>query len=282
MCNIMNSNSTNEINTKNSYIAYFDVLGYKHFFEDKENDIQELLRNNIAIANDTKYLMEDNSSISLNFQYKMFSDNCVIIIYLDNLNERTVFNALINIVAQLQLKILKDYKIPIRGAITKGQAFINNEIVFGQGLIQAVNLEASTAIYPRIIIDKDAIEIEETELIKKDFDDLFYIDCFSLLNVSDVFFPEPDKKKDICRLRDSVYALVVRHGHYNNRLTDPNKIKTQEKIISKYLWLILRYNEFVKDRKFPVSIEYKIDVNTKYLRFELINIRKNSWPVVGN
>ena len=279
---IMISNRPEELNTKTSYIAYFDVLGYKQFFEDKENDIQELLKNNIAIANDTRYLTEDNSSILLDFQYKMFSDNCVIIIYLDNLNDKTVFNALVKIVAQLQLKILKDYKIPIRGAITKGQAYIDNEIVFGQGLIQAVYLESSVAIYPRIIIDKGAFESDETGIVKKDFDEQNYIDCFSLLNVSDIFFPEPDIKRDICKLRDSVYALVSRHGHYYNRLTDTNKIKIQEKIILKYLWLLLRYNEFVKDRKLPVSIEYKIDINTRFLRFELSNVKKNSWPVFGN
>ena len=195
------------------------------------------------------------------------------------------FGQLIEKIAFLQMKILKDYRIPIRGAITKGQIYLDDKIVFGSGLIKVENLERTEAQYPRIILDESISNIinnVDSILIKKDFDDKYYIDFFSAMKLGNIYTPKPEEKKTICKMRDSVHYLVERYGHYDNRFKDRIKIDETGKTILKYLWLVEKYNEFVKDRKIPVKISYQVSINPKFFKFELNGIEKNSWPVVVN
>ena len=270
--------------TYEAFIAYFDVLGYKAFFEDKENDISAFLENSLSLVEDTRNIAKQ-SETSLLIQYKLFSDNCILVIRFDDSSYQKAFRLLVDKVAYLQMKFLKDYRIPIRGAITKGQIFVNNDIVFGSGLITAEKLERVEAQYPRIIIDssiEESLDLSENKFIKKDYDGKYYIDFFSILKVSNVYSPEREEKTAICKMRDSVYYLVEKYGHYDNRFKDREKIEESGKTILKYLWLLMKYNEYVSERKIPVHIRYQIGVNEKFLRFEIVEVKKDKWPIILN
>ena len=178
--------------TQSYYIAYFDILGYKAYFEDNENDIQELLRNTISMAKDTASLTQKFQAISSMIRYKLFSDNCIILLENNDYLEQLYLLYLINIVTSLQLVFLKEYGICIRGGITKGQAYMDDEIVFGKGLIDAVQLEAEKAKDPRIIFDVDKFKkksiIKDLMHIKKDIDGIYYIDLFSVIYRGNIFY----------------------------------------------------------------------------------------------
>lgn len=268
--------------TKMYYIAYFDILGYKNYFDENDSDIQTLLKKNVAIANDTNEMTGANSS----FSYKMFSDNCIIMISENSTSPVDELGALIHLVSALQLKFLKDYGILIRGGITKGEAYIDSKIVFGKGLIRAVEMEMKEAKYPRIIIDNvisDIIDLENYNLVKKDSDGLYYLDFFSVLEkVDDVFFPEKDKKRKICEVRDQVFLLCEKNCKYDKRISDSTKIERKDSIIQKYVWLLLKYNKFILDNNLPGKITYNISIYEKIYRFELVNFKKESWPIVAN
>ena len=275
-----------EKKTKDYYIAYFDILGYKAYFDDNENDIQELLRNNIAIARDAESMANRKNITSQTIFYKMFSDNCIILLDGNDVTEKVAIKSLTNLVAALQLKILKDYGIPIRGGITRGQVYIDDEIVFGSGLIDAVKLEDKIAQYPRIVIDEERFSKGLFDVIdapvKLDNDGKYYIDFYSLLTVGSIFFPKPEEKSNVCKVRDQVFNLIKKYGAYDKRISSDEKIKQREKIIYKYLWLLLKYNEFVEANKLPVKIQYNISVNKKLVRFEITDVIKNPWPVFCN
>ncbi len=278
--------NTEENNTKLYYIAYFDILGYKSFFEDSENDVNELLKKCIAIANDTKTLKRDfGLTLTRDIFYKLFSDNCVIMMEKGTCSQIDEVLHWIRLIASLQLQFLSEYGIPIRGGITMGQAYIDDDIVLGKGLIEAVRLESEVARYPRIVIDKFFINqnsINDQELIKKDNDGEYYLDFFSLLTVRDVFYPEVDKKRKICNLRDQVFKLIKKYCRYDKRMTDNKKIEQRERIIDKYLWLLMKYNRYVEGKGIPTKITYNITINEHFSRFEIKNVQKNLWPVVGN
>ena len=267
------------------FIIYFDILGYKDFFEDKENDIIHFLNDNLSLFEDTKnVLKEDRWGFIIS--YKTFSDNCIISIESNELSEIEIFIKIIRMVADLQLKFLRDYKIAIRGAITKGSIYIDDKLVFGSGLINAVKLENNEAQYPRIIIDKDNVNIDlekHYDLVSVDSDGKYYVSYFSLLKVKkSVYKPEPDEKKEICKVRDALFFLLNKYGHYDNRYSDPKKIEESRKKILKYLWMLIKYNEIVDTRHLPVHINYEITVNTRIMRFEIQNIKKGSWPIIVN
>lgn len=274
------------MNTKQYYIAYFDILGYKDFFEDKEADVQDFLQRNISIINDTAGITNNESDISHLAKYKAFSDNCIILIEDDDISEKDTMLFLAKQLSMLQLKFLKDYKIPIRGAITKGEAFVNESIVFGKGLISVVELEGKRAIYPRIILDntlkKTTIDyLRNYGLIQKDSDEQLYLDFFSLLtDKTNSFDIDAQEKNDIIKLCDQITALVKKYGHIKNNIVDPRKISEAEKTISKYLWLMTKYNDYAESKNIPVKIKHEVVLNRKIMKYEIEGVKRTAWPVV--
>ena len=67
--------------TENYYIAYFDILGYKDFFANKDNDLNEFLEFNISLVNDILDGAKRNTIIFNHpFTVRMFSDNFMILV----------------------------------------------------------------------------------------------------------------------------------------------------------------------------------------------------------
>lgn len=169
----------------NYYIAYFDILGYKAYFEDKENDIISFLHSIIEISRDFINSTTPGQVFSNIFITKTFSDNFIIMIEENRYDDYQNVKSLAYIVAILQLRFLEKYNILIRGGITKGNGYVDNNIVFGEGLVRAVQLE-ETASFPRVIIDEKLFGIELCDdlcekCIMKDSDEKFFVDFLSII-----------------------------------------------------------------------------------------------------
>lgn len=52
-----------------------------------------------------------------------------------------------------------NYSIFIRGAIVCGKIFFSDNYIFGDGLVKAYSLENEMAVVPRIILDKEVLNI---------------------------------------------------------------------------------------------------------------------------
>ena len=148
---------------KEYYIAYFDLLGYKDFFRTYPERVGEFLQDiHDAVSNAKEYTQEIGSSFvgklgRLAIKTKIFSDN--ILLCLEVGEEKTAqieyprFLAFLAIVADIQRNFILNYGLFLRGGVTIGSLSFNDDFIFGQGLIDAVELE-ETAIYPRIILGK--------------------------------------------------------------------------------------------------------------------------------
>lgn len=143
---------------KEYYIIYFDVLGYKAFFEksnsiEKIKDYYEKITSGIETIIDA--IQEQNKLFipsSDRFCYRIFSDNiCIFIKSTNDKYDLLKFMQIINLSSQIQRFFMFELGLLIRGSITKGRIIDNNKCIFGEGLIDAVMLE-SQAIYPRIYI----------------------------------------------------------------------------------------------------------------------------------
>ncbi|MCH5192030.1 MAG: hypothetical protein J1F23_07680 [Oscillospiraceae bacterium] len=263
---------------KSYYIAYFDILGYKAFFENQENDIIEFLHNVVNMAADVINKTDSNHIMySEPFKIKTFSDNFIIMLEeRDDYDEYECLKSIGYVLARLQLRFLQKYSILIRGGITKGQTFINNDIVFEEGLIRAVSLEEN-ANFPRIVLDsycfsKEICDSLCKKCVAEDVDEKYYIDMYSVLG-SQVYYDSEfiDEDIHITVLRDNLIRLLRKNGKYNRKVTDPNKIYATEKTISKYLWVLTKYNDYCKVFGFDkYLIEYNLELYPKLMKAEII------------
>ena len=135
--------------TKKHYIAYMDILGYSAYIAENPDKANEYLQ---TIANAIEKVKRNVAGLSLvgkngfnadvDIKCKTFSDNILLCMEAtDNPDEiRRVIVFLIS-VASIQRGLVIEHNLLMRGGITLGELFINNDFVFGKGLIDAVGLE---------------------------------------------------------------------------------------------------------------------------------------------
>lgn len=171
-----NISSPNPI--KEYYIAYFDILGYRQFFKDCPEMVESLLNEiHNAIINIKKTLSVPKNvdffnltGVNFDFKVKVFSDNVIICLEIDgnnnfpytNVNCSEKLKALIflDFISTIQRGFIINYKLFVRGSVTIGKISFNDDYVFGEGLIEAVDIEEHT-VYPRIEISNSLFNFVE-------------------------------------------------------------------------------------------------------------------------
>lgn len=181
--------NTNQIYTSR-YIAFIDILGFRDAVKKSEQDqilrekIISALRNLNSIKNFVDQTNKDldqsrNGQITkLWFQptIQVFSDSIYI-----SIHENPSALSMLGAYCTLIYGALFSSGLFARGAITKGNSFESEDTIFGQGLIDAYDLESKTAIYPRILVSNTILDDVKTTgnfHLEKDFDGLHYIDVF--------------------------------------------------------------------------------------------------------
>lgn len=176
---------------KKYIIAYVDLLGTQELLSNKDtDDIFEHIYYSYLTA--TK-LLPNLEKLNLDLmQFKVFSDNILVAYPVENVdNKETVYEAYKRIRTFLYffLPLFIRKGILFRGAITINNLLINDLMVWGAGLSEAVYLEENIAIYPRIVVGEnllkifdeynlEGVEYEEKFSCLKDSDDCVYFDFF--------------------------------------------------------------------------------------------------------
>lgn len=265
-----------------SYIAYFDILGYKAAFED-DGSADELFDSIINLTQEFLRKCESGSLGIKGFETKVFSDNFLITASLSaDLPEKRLVRTLMGLVAYIQLHCLSAYSLLIRGGITFGPIYIDSAIVFGEGLVRAVGLEAS-ALFPRVVFDDEVVTRIESlgvhpdeYLWCKDFDGRWYINFFAPyfndmtpIDGTDIFYDRAGIS-EVDELKSIIEELVRKHCRYPSRISDQKKIIARDSIIRKYLWLLIKFNSFCNEQSHESnSISFTPTVNKRLMRFEL-------------
>lgn len=123
------------------YILYFDVLGYRNkIFSDEKGFLYAI-----------KELFRRCTEKKWNAIIRTFSDNVMVCV--KDCGEGAL-KFLCHYASRIQELILREHGLLLRGAITKGNLYFDDQFVYGTGLVSAVELEEKDAVYPRIIIDK--------------------------------------------------------------------------------------------------------------------------------
>ena len=156
--------------TQKHYIAYMDILGYKDYLKSAPDKSQEYLNTILDAIKKVKQSVSifENRTMPMfridgGLRYKVFSDNIMLCMPVgegkDEVRRAIVF---LIFVASIQRGLVLQHGLIVRGGITSGDLFINDDIVYGQGLIDAVTLE-QTAEYPCIIVS-DSLQKELSAL----------------------------------------------------------------------------------------------------------------------
>lgn len=140
-----------------SIFAFLDLLGVK---ENIKKDTGEFLNKLGAIYDSTLRVYKSvcKREFKDSIRTKIFSDNIVFECEIRNGDGFEEFKQIAFISAILQEELLEN-NLLLRGAITIGESYLDDVLVFGKTLSEAYILESTTALYPRVIISKELTKI---------------------------------------------------------------------------------------------------------------------------
>ena len=148
-----------------AYVALLDVLSYKNKLQADNNSAKEDFKNSLMSAL-SPTLNSINQSI---FNIRAISDTIII-----SCNSHDKIEEFIKILARIFIDFLKQ-KLFIRGGVSYGRHFYNNNLTYSNAIVTAHELENQQAVYPRILIDKNIIEMHavgnafQTKIIGRDY-----------------------------------------------------------------------------------------------------------------
>lgn len=242
------------MNYEERVVCFIDILGFKGHVSNtiKPDGGEDKSQTDLLISafNQIRYLLDiDLPESKEGIKATQFSDS-IVLSFPDN-EESGVFHALLSILWVQMALVNKG--ILCRGAIVRGKLLHNSKFLFGPGLINAYLLESKASLYPRVILDKDIIDlgakaharhhrpVHEKEsimrLIKKDSDEMYYIDYITR-GQSELNDPDLDYPEYLYRLQQIVTTGL--------NLKDPS-------IVIKYKWLREKLKPHLKKIKANIA-----------------------------
>lgn len=263
-------------------VAYLDILGFKDMIANDSHlpvfALRFIKRFIDLVYRSTNQNHENIDTVDENLpQATMFSDSIIISQPITELD----YPLFIDLIAQLQFGLFSK-GILIRGGISCGKLYHDENYLFGKGLIDAYLFESKYADYPRILVDSNLIEeihkivdkrfdqswkryvsidgqrhylngLDNDEgdyscYIRKDFDDKVYINFFSkIIEYGFISF-------DLNRNKSELENLINEPELTNAKKIIEAGLKTKDhRILTKYEWLRKLYNSsmleaFIKRR----------------------------------
>ncbi len=274
-------------------IVFIDILGFKNLLDDtynykdnsdKSDGIEKLLSVYPTIREVWDLDTKKDNKLTKKIEKKSkvvttFSDSIVISFLVKERSE--IFYTLLEIKWLIIRLIYKG--VLVRGAVSFGKLIHNEKVLFEPALVEAYILESKAANYPRIILDRDIIELagkfpsfihspkDEIEyvesLLEKDSDGMYYIDYFSKaqeeLDDPDYDFP----------IYIQTLGNIIRKGM--NTYKHPSKAD----IRVKYIWMKEKYNQMVENgtrKEFISSLEDNYPLYEFYKNLKKINPETNN------
>lgn len=240
---------------ENRVVAFIDILGFKSLLDntttkdggDNEDNINKLVK---AYETIKDIWVDDEIYGSLSKptsrKVSIFSDSIVVSFEVGE--ESQVFSTLLDIKHLIMRLVYR--KILCRGAVAIGKFIHTNDFLFGPALVEAYTLESKAAMYPRIILDRDVIDVAARNklslhssdderkhvesLLEQDSDGMYYIDYFFKAR-TELDDPEYDFPEYIEILGDIIRKGLMGSSHHG---------KADLRV--KYSWMRERYNRMVE------------------------------------
>ena len=145
---------------RKSFCAYFDILGFSNKIQNE--DLEFFEKYLTVLDTEIKYLDKTHDFYDRDgyktFELKIFTDNFVLGYPWQDQFGESELGYLYEVLSHIQFNFIKN-GIFIKGAISLSKLFMDENIVLGNALIEAYQLEDKKAIYPRIILSDDAQKV---------------------------------------------------------------------------------------------------------------------------
>ncbi|UOY08909.1 hypothetical protein L0P88_10225 [Muricauda sp. SCSIO 64092] len=229
---------------------FLDILGFSEHVRqstDKNNlEVTSKAREISELLNLLPIKMRSIGESNRNRRITQFSDSIVVSFAL---SDKNAFVELLDDIMRIIINfILKGYLV--RGGISYGKLFHNDNLVFGPAMITAYELESRIAIYPRVIFDKELVDtliqngdtdlkslllndVESSYFWKEDFDGKYYLNFFK---GSEFYMDEHE-----------YYRTFLRELRIF--ITKALKNRSSQTVRTKYGWLRTKYNELIDNLK---------------------------------
>ncbi|AOY59028.1 hypothetical protein [Desulfococcus multivorans] len=246
-------------------IIFIDLLGFKNYILSdgrKEDDFIALTSHfQKNVSEGAKYIKGNAYSYSPTFNF--FSDTIIISFPLElfnapaeckkftseadpyndiNIDKLNLLFSAVMYICDIQLHSLK-HGLLSRGCVTIGDVYHNKNTWFGPGLIEAYEHESKIAIYPRVILSKNAHEYFKNEVVTNFCQNLIIQDLDGLFYVNYIAFIHSKFNTNYCNahciLRDIIDSNII-------MLRSKKKQKLKE--LQKWEWLSMYFNTYSNDK----------------------------------
>ncbi len=136
------------------YVALLDVLAYRvRLSADRKSG-------KLSFKDDLIHAMEVFNQVNeADFQYQAISDTIIV-----SCAQRDRFTELLTLLKNVYVSFL-EHNLLVRGGVAYSQHFKSSHVTYSHALALAYELESSKAVFPRIVIDKNIIEmLDQLEL----------------------------------------------------------------------------------------------------------------------
>ncbi|MHC1747204.1 MAG: hypothetical protein AB9856_02300 [Cellulosilyticaceae bacterium] len=242
----------------NSIVCAIDILGFSQMIitSCKEGDGNKLLR-------EINYLINKNKQCIIPNKYsqgkiKIFTDNMVVAYPIKDDGEEELDEILEN-VSEYQFNLALE-GLFVRGGISVGEFYINEDIVFGPALLDAHCAESEIACYPRIVLDKKTVKrlqryinyyevAPQQNKILIDNDGNWFL---NYLNTIFKYYRECNNEYEFERIQ---HGLLLKHKEKIEEMLLLQKENIR--VWDKYVWVANYHNCFC-DLYFPLEKDLRI------------------------
>ncbi len=142
---------------KTSYCAFLDVLGFSERIKDsfKEKKGNQLLQEFHAILSKRIAALKEDTSESLLY-FKSFTDNIILAHPRFSHDMEAEFGFILWALSEYQFDMAQ-HGFFIRGGLSIGDLFVDDNSVYGPALLEAYHLESKVAVNPVVVLSEDVM-----------------------------------------------------------------------------------------------------------------------------
>lgn len=248
-----------EFDKKQCIVAFLDILGFeehvKNFLNPKSSQDQEICKNIQSALNESmKYVKYGDNKDKRLVRYKIFSDCTCLSVpeFYHTEIESTILCLLMTIIKSYTFHLLNN-DILLRGGVSVGFHYQNDDMIFSDALIKAHYLESKEAIYPRTILDKEiASRLKRLWIDKKEILLDFGIEKVTIIDEKGIAFINPFnylQSMGIAMGKDMRNSHTKKEIKKMDKVFNKNKQKFVEKKIKEYRVLLITLKELFDNKK---------------------------------
>lgn len=203
---------------KTYFVAFIDILGFKGIVEKERSSgySGEQLNKLLACHSECEKIFKEHG-----LDIVQFSDSIVI----SKNYEKEAFHEFVSSVSDYQ-KYLMQQGFLCRGGVAVNKHYSLSSFIFSPALIEAYRVESEKAIYPRVVVSEDVI---------------------------DLVFPEKNYPPTLCKEYDGLFFINFLYGETNttigkvvSRIVNDCLNSKNYSVIQKGIWLA-NYSDYVLD-----------------------------------